>query len=252
MVDAFCDSSLQGVGQFCTNPGLLLTLASEHLDLFLARTIARFARHDPGPMLTAQLPNQLDAAVAKLTDAGAVLLARSPEPTKPGFRPRAALLRIEASRFLSHPDFFQHEMFGPASLVVVAADEAELRRIYQALHASLTGSLFSANDGSDDSLVEQLTASLAPRIGRLLNDKMPTGVTVSPAMMHGGPFPAGGHPGFTAVGMPASLRRFAALRCYDHVRPHRLPRTLADRNPLPGLLWRCIDGTWSTADAEKV
>lgn len=73
---------------------------------------------------------------------------------------------------------------------------------------------------------------------------MPTGVAVSPAMMHGGPFPAGGHPGFTAVGMPASLRRFGALRCYDHVRPHRLPPTLQDRSPFPAL-WRCIDGTWT-------
>ncbi len=252
LVDSFCDSCLQGVGQFCTNPGLLLTIGSEHLDLFLARSVARFARHDPGPMLTAQLPQHLDAAVAKLSDAGAVLLARSPEPTKPGFRPRAALLRIEAGRFLSNPDFFQHEMFGPASLVVVAVDAAELRRVYRTLHASLTGSLYSAKDGSDDALCAQLTAELAPRIGRLLNDKMPTGVAVSPAMMHGGPFPAGGHPGFTAVGMPASLRRFGALRCYDNVRPHRLPRTLADRNPLPDLLWRCIDGAWTTADAEKI
>ena len=60
-------------------------------------------------------------------------------------------------------------------------------------------------------------------VGRLLNDKMPTGVAVSPAMNHGGPFPATGHPGFTAVGFPAALRRFAMLACYDNVRLARLP-----------------------------
>ena len=84
-------------------------------------------------------------------------------------------------------------------------------------------------------------------MGRLLNDKMPTGVAVTPAMNHGGPFPATGHPGFTAVGIPASLLRFAALHCYDNVRPHRLPPELADKNPT-GRMWRLIDGEWSQRD----
>jgi 2,5-dioxopentanoate dehydrogenase len=79
----------------------------------------------------------------------------------------------------------------------------------------------------------------------LLNDKMPTGVAVSPAMNHGGPFPATGHPGFTAVGIPASLRRFAALECYDNVRDGRLPPALANKNPT-GQMWRLVDGKWTT------
>ena len=83
------------------------------------------------------------------------------------------------------------------------------------------------------------------KTGRLLNDKMPTGVAVSPAMNHGGPYPATGHPGFTAVGIPASLRRFASLHCYDGVRAERLPALLADANPT-GKTWRLIDGQWST------
>jgi NADP-dependent aldehyde dehydrogenase len=79
---------------------------------------------------------------------------------------------------------------------------------------------------------------------------MPTGVAVSPAMNHGGPFPATGHPGFTAVGIPAALRRFAMLQCYDNVRPARLPPGLQDRNP-NGKMWRWIDGRWTTADVSK-
>jgi NADP-dependent aldehyde dehydrogenase len=89
---------------------------------------------------------------------------------------------------------------------------------------------------------------LRRRVGRLINDKMPTGVAVSPAMNHGGPFPATGHPGFTAVGIPASIRRFAMLQCYDGVRPHRLPPELQDQNPRPGSLWRYIDGQWTHGD----
>ena len=85
-------------------------------------------------------------------------------------------------------------------------------------------------------------------MGRLLNDKMPTGVAVSPAMNHGGPYPATSHPGFTAVGIPASMIRFAALRCYDGVRQERLPDILKDKIANPST-WRSIDGAWVRARA---
>jgi len=87
------------------------------------------------------------------------------------------------------------------------------------------------------------------RVGRFLNDKMPTGVAVTAAMNHGGPFPSTGHPGFTAVGIPASLRRFAMLACYDNVRPSRLPLILRDQTPESNP-WRSIDGTWTRGNAE--
>ena len=66
-------------------------------------------------------------------------------------------------------------------------------------------------------------------------------------MNHGGPFPATGHPGFTAVGIPASLLRFAALHSYDNVREPRLPPELRDHNPT-GRMWRKIDGEWTRGD----
>jgi NADP-dependent aldehyde dehydrogenase len=66
-------------------------------------------------------------------------------------------------------------------------------------------------------------------------------------MNHGGPFPATGHPGFTAVGIPASLFRFAKLTCYDNVRASRLPALLRDKNPTPQT-WRYINDQWTTAD----
>jgi NADP-dependent aldehyde dehydrogenase len=65
-------------------------------------------------------------------------------------------------------------------------------------------------------------------------------------MNHGGPFPATGHPGFTAVGVPASVTRFGMLQSYDAVRQHRLPAVLQDRNP--GGVWRRINGEWTQAD----
>ena len=66
-------------------------------------------------------------------------------------------------------------------------------------------------------------------------------------MNHGGPYPATGHAGFTAVGIPASLRRFAQLECYDNVREARLPAELRDKNPT-GELWRFVDGNWTQSD----
>jgi len=119
--------------------------------------------------------------------------------------------------------------------------------VIECLEGSLTGSFYSSRGGDDEAWYAELAPRLQTRVGRLLNDKMPTGVAVSPAMNHGGPYPATGHPGFTAVGIPASLRRFAALRCYDNVRESRLPPTLADKNPT-GRMWRSIDGAWSRSD----
>jgi NADP-dependent aldehyde dehydrogenase len=72
---------------------------------------------------------------------------------------------------------------------------------------------------------------------------MPTGVAVSPAMNHGGPYPATSHPGFTSVGIPTSISRFAKLDCYDAVRPERLPAILKDTITNPST-WRYINGSW--------
>jgi NADP-dependent aldehyde dehydrogenase len=66
-------------------------------------------------------------------------------------------------------------------------------------------------------------------------------------MVHGGPFPAAGHQGFTSVGIPASMLRFAALHCYDNVGQDRLPPELKDKNPT-GKMWRLIDGAWTQRD----
>ena len=243
----FSGSCLLGVGQFCTNPGLLLAIAGGTTEIFLATAAANFCAAPSGVMLVPSLPRELDESVAALVSDGARLIGRGTAPKSPGFRAQPALLRVDGATFLGNPKAFQREMFGPGSLVVVAADADELAAVAEHLDSSLTASFYTATDGSDDALYDRLVSIIAPKAGRLLNDKMPTGVAVSPAMVHGGPFPAGGHPGFTAVGIPASLRRFGALRCYDAVRAERLPASLQDKNPT-GQLWRCIDGNWTQAD----
>ena len=107
--------------------------------------------------------------------------------------------------------------------------------------------MYSSKAGEDDALYSAIAETLRFKVGRLLNDKMPTGVALSPAMNHGGPYPSTGHPGFTAVGIPASMLRFAALHSYDGVPESRLPAVL--RNKVPNAsMWRSIDGTWMQGD----
>jgi NADP-dependent aldehyde dehydrogenase len=157
------------------------------------------------------------------------------------------LLRVSGSHFLAAPEQLQQEAFGNASLLVVADDADQAEAICRAFEGNLTGALYTDRASSDEALYQRLAPILRRKVGRLLNDKMPTGVAVSPAMNHGGPYPATGHPGFTAVGMPASLRRFAMLQSFDNVRPDRLPPELRDKNPT-GQLWRLIDGAWTQGD----
>ena len=149
------------------------------------------------------------------------------------------LLTTTGRSFLENPEGFQTEAFGNASLIVVAKELNELCDVIRKLEGNLTGCLYSAADADDEESCKKISLELAPKVGRLLNDKMPTGVAVSSAMNHGGPFPATGHPGFTAVGVPGSLLRFAKLTSYDNVRPSRLPELLQDPNPLAA--WRLVD-----------
>jgi NADP-dependent aldehyde dehydrogenase len=158
------------------------------------------------------------------------------------------LLRVSGEKFLAAPEKLQTEAFGNASLAVVVGDANEAEKIIAHLEGNLTGGIYTDTSGSDDALYARFAPALRARVGRLLNDKMPTGVAVTPAMNHGGPFPATSHPGFTAVGIPASLRRFAMLQCFDNVRPQRLPPSLQNKNP-NGKMWRLIDGQWSQADS---
>jgi len=247
LAEEFSGSCLMGSGQFCTNPGLIIVQASAAAEQFIADVKQRFEAANPAPLLSSGVAKSLHAGVQTLQAAGAELLTGGQPKPAPGYRYANTLLRTTGENFLKAPEKLQTEAFGNASLMVVARDTKEIEKVLMHLEGNLTGCIYSDTQGSDDPLYNELAPALRGRVGRLLNDKMPTGVAVSPAMNHGGPFPATSHPGFTAVGIPASLKRFGALQCYDNVRAARLPLALRDKNPT-GKLWRLIDGRWTLAD----
>ena len=247
VVNEYATSSLMGAGQFCTNPGLVLFVAGETTEKFIAKIAERFGAATPGTLLGPGVADSLSKAVSTLHGAGAKVLCGGGQPLSDRCAMANTLLRATAGQFLHNPEKFQTEAFGNAALMVIADSVSQLIQVVQHLEGNLTGCIYSASDGSDDADYVPVAVAMAQRVGRLLNDKMPTGVAVSAAMNHGGPYPATGHPGFTAVGIPASLVRFGKLTCYDNVRQARLPDLLRNKNPT-GSTWRRIDGRWTTGD----
>ncbi len=244
IADEFTGSCLMGTGQFCTNPGLVLLLRAAESDAFVQQIAERFQAAPVGTLLSRAVRTSLQSGLQTLRDAGATVVVGDTQGDGQGYCHANTLLSVSGASFLENHEALQTEAFGNASLLVTADDVSQLCGVLECLEGNLTGCVYSDTEGSDDEIYRRIIPHLQLRVGRLLNDKMPTGVAVSPAMNHGGPFPATGHPGFTAVGVPASLRRFAMLQCFDNVRPHRLPALLQDANP-GQTTWRFVDGNWT-------
>lgn len=243
MAAEFAGSCLAATGQFCTNPGMVVLIAGEATERFIAEAVSRFTSAPVGTLLSKSVQASLLHSHEELRQAGVEVLCGTGVGGGTGYSVANTLFRVSGSHFLNDPVTMQTEAFGNTSLLVVAADLAEAAEVLGNLEGNLTGSFYTAADDSDDAAYNQLEPILRAKVGRLLNNKMPTGVAVSPAMNHGGPFPATGHPGFTAVGIPAALTRFAALQCYDNVRQDRLPAIL--RDDYAGPAQRLVDGRWT-------
>ncbi len=226
IAEEFFASCTLGAGQFCTNPGLVIVPDTESGRAWGDVARKKFEAATPGTLLGRGGREGLVKSVSILREFGAQIVCGGAPVPGPSPRFSNTLLQVTGEVFLKYPEQLQTEAFGPVALLVMSREIQEILSIIGQLHGNLTGTIYSDTTGADDSDYAMIEPRLRLRVGRLINDKMPTGVTVSPAMNHGGPFPATGHPGFTAVGLPASVERFVALHCYDNVRPHRLPPPL--------------------------
>lgn len=244
LAQEFFASCTMGSGQFCTNPGIVIVPKGEHGDAFVAAVTRLFAEAEPKVLFSRGVQQNLARAVAGLHAAGAHALAGG--SVGDGYRFQPTLLGVDGDDFIAHAENLQAEAFGPVSLIVRTADLAAMQRIAASFEGNLTGTIYRSSDGSDDSAWQALAPILRNKVGRLIANKMPTGVAVSAAMNHGGPYPSTSHGGFTSVGMPAAIRRFSALHSYDNVPEALLPAELRNRNP--GGVQRLVDGRWTDGD----
>ncbi len=220
IAEQYAQSCLMGVGQFCTKPGLVFAVNDDATRSFMTKVAHAFDAAANGTLFSADSKKGLLASLDELKSAGGEVVTGGGEAGPCAVE--NTLLRTTGEAFLKNPTGLQTEAFGNAGLVVLCDNVAQIAECLRHVEGNLTGCIYAEN-GDDYAAIERV---LRRRVGRLLNDKMPTGVAVSPAMVHGGPYPSTGHPGFTAVGPPASLRRFSRLRCYDNVGQSRLPEAL--------------------------
>lgn len=226
-----------GVGQFCTNPGLVFYQHSdgERFTESFSRSLEEIA---PGVMLTSYIHEAYQAGVEKLTKTkGVNTLLKGKSPGKACYAP-AYLFQSTGEAFLKDQSL-EEEVFGPSTLAVSVDDKAQLLRIAAQLRGHLTATLHATEQDLQE--YADLIRILEQKVGRLIVNGYPTGVEVTHAMVHGGPYPATTDSRTTSVGTDA-IKRFARPVCYQNFPQSLLPDALKDGNPLK--IWRMVNGNW--------
>jgi alpha-ketoglutaric semialdehyde dehydrogenase len=222
-------SVTQGVGQFCTNPGLVVAQRSPHLQSLLDLLNQRLSDSPAGVMLSRAVAANYAAGLTRLAGRPGVKRLSAPEAF-------AALCWVEAKNFLEDPCLGE-EVFGPSTLVVECAGRDEMLAVARCLEGQLSASIHATESERTD--YADLVGVLEAKAGRLVFGGFPTGVEVCDAMVHGGPQPATWDGSSTSVGTRAILR-FTRPVCFQDFPEALLPAELKDGNPLG--IDRMIDG----------
>ncbi|SHM62164.1 NADP-dependent aldehyde dehydrogenase [Cyclobacterium lianum] len=233
---AYAASLSLGVGQFCTNPGLIFIPKSRE-EAFSTAVADRLKEVAGAPMLHEGICHAYYQAIETLSQSKKLKWLLQPEESDV-LTGNVALAKVSASDWLSDAAF-QEEVFGPFGILVVYEDDKQL----QALAENLKGQLTCTIWGEEAELQNQsaLLLLLEEKCGRLLFKGVPTGVEVGHAMQHGGPFPATSDSRSTSVGSYA-IKRFARPVAYQDMPESLWPDALKEGNPL-GIL-RKVDGNW--------
>ncbi|WP_431469084.1 aldehyde dehydrogenase (NADP(+)) [Sphingosinithalassobacter sp. LHW66-3] len=232
----YAGSLTMGVGQFCTNPGIVLAIDTPALDRFVKAAAAAVCDAPAGTMLTTGIADAFRNGVAKLAaKAGVTSVAQGIAGEGPSSG-QAALFTVDADAFTSDPELAE-EVFGAASVLVRCADADALARAIAGLEGQLTGTVHFV--AADEPEVAKILPALESRVGRLIANGWPTGVEVSHAMVHGGPFPATSDGRSTSVGTLA-IDRFLRPVCYQDFPDTLLPDVL--RRDADAGIPRRVDG----------
>jgi NADP-dependent aldehyde dehydrogenase len=233
ILDGYVASASMGMGQFCTKPGYLVVPELSADDRDRVGAVARsVVRHD---MLSPRLRESFEATTIAFAERAASLDESVPADELPGI----TFLSMPAADAAADPALLGAELFGPASVLVVGAADDQLAAIAAGLEGQLTATVF-AEDGDD---IAELVRVLESKAGRILFGEWPTGVSVTYAQQHGGPYPASTAAGTTSVGT-AAIRRFLRPVAFQNAPAAVLPPELVDANPLG--IRRRVDGVWET------
>lgn len=226
------------VGQFCTNPGLIIGVENEGLKNFMNALGTEIEKTLPATMLHPGISNNFSTNLEKsLAQKGVRIEGQSAQLPKQ-HQARSTVASVSAQDFLKNPHLAE-EVFGPFSLIVRCKDLSEMHQVVSHLQGQLTASLI----GSTEELQKHknLLNTLIEKAGRLIMNGVPTGVEVCYAMHHGGPFPATTDSRFSAVGGD-SIKRFARPVAYQNCPDELLPLELQEKNPLN--IWRLTNNQW--------
>ncbi|MFK0033411.1 aldehyde dehydrogenase (NADP(+)) [Pseudomonas monteilii] len=228
-------SVVLGCGQFCTNPGLVIGIRSPQFEHFVHTLVAHMADQGPQTMLNAgTLRSYQNGVQHLLAHPGIQHLAGQPQT---GNQAQPQLFKADVSLLLNGDPLLQEEVFGPTTVVVEVADAQQLAEALRHLQGQLTATLIAEPD--DLHAFAGLVPLLERKAGRLLLNGYPTGVEVSDAMVHGGPYPATSDARGTSVGTLA-IDRFLRPVCFQNYPEALLPDALKSANPLG--IARLVDG----------
>jgi 2,5-dioxopentanoate dehydrogenase len=231
IVQNFVSAVTLGVGQFCTNPGMLLLQKNAG---FIEELEKQATAAQGGVMLTSAMRDAYVRGVEHSKNFTQIIgVGNAPE----GFTAVEPTILRTSVEDLNANSHLAEEIFGPTSLVVEANTREEIIETAK----NLSGHLTATVHGTPEDLAEyvDLIEILEQKVGRILINGFPTGVEVSHAMVHGGPFPATTDSRSTSVGTMA-ITRFTRPLCYQNFPDVLLPDELKSDNPLN--IWRLIDG----------
>jgi alpha-ketoglutaric semialdehyde dehydrogenase len=238
----YAESITLGVGQFCTNPGLIIGVEGELLDAFIRMLGEKIAAISAGKMLHEGIANAYKLKSKEAVDQYRVRVAGRSKDVDDSISGTPLVATVDAETFLANP-LLSEEVFGPFSLVVACRDMNQLHAVASSMKGQLTSTLIATETELHDH--QTLVHTIASKCGRLILNGVPTGVEVCLAMQHGGPFPATTDARFTSVGGDA-IKRFARPVAYQNFSNALLPDELKNENPLK--IWRTVNDVF-TKDA---
>jgi NADP-dependent aldehyde dehydrogenase len=231
----YAGSITLGVGQFCTNPGLIIGIDNDDLETFIQTLGEEIKKTSPAEMLhTGIFKNYVERRANALSQENVETIATSEtEPLLNQGAPTIASATAEA--FINNP-VLHLEVFGPYSIVIRCKDMDEMIDVAKHIEGQLTATLMATeNDIRDNCELVEFVKNIC---GRFILNGVPTGVEVCLSMQHGGPFPATTDPRFTSVGADG-IKRFARPICYQNWSTELLPDELKNENPLG--IWRTVN-----------